>query len=427
MNLHNEYQSKLRTAEAAIELIEPGDDIIAPIAAGEPPLLLKTLPQNTRLRGNRLYQMLSPNPALEIERERVQIVSMFLGASDRPGFRSGEIDLLPNHFSDVPALLEQITSNRALIIAVSPMDENGNFSLGTNCDYISSLLNKSKLILLEVNENMPRTCGDNSIHLSQATAVVEHHVELPLLAEPVISADDEKIGRQIAEIIRDGDNLQIGFGAIPSAVMSFLQGHKNLGIFTEMLPDAVVDLYKAGIITNSNKTLHPGKMTTTFALGSRKLYDFLHENQDVLFLPVTWTNDIRIIAQIEQLVSINATVEVDFLGQCNSETIGGNYYSSTGGQSDFAKGARLAKDGRGIICLHSTAKGGTISKIVPTLPPGAVASTSKNDVDMIVTEFGVASLKGKTIRERTCALIDIAHPKFREELEFQARKMGYLV
>lgn len=427
MTFISEYKSKLRTPEDAVRLIEPGDDILVPLSAGEPPALLDALPAHTGLQGNRLFQMLSLRPAIEVDPGRLQLVSMFLGAGDRPGFRAGKLDLLPNHFSDLPNLLQDFTQNRVLMATVSPMDPDGCFSIGTNCDYIGTLIDDAKLILLEVNEYMPRTYGKNVIHISQVTALVENHVELPLLPEPQITENDAKIGRLIADIIHDGDNLQIGFGAIPNAVMNFLQGHQNLGVFTEMLPDKAVDLYRAGVITGANKAVYPGQMTTTFALGSRKLYDFLHENQDVLFLPVSWTNDVRIISQIDNLVSINSTVEVDFLGQCNSETVGGSYYSSTGGQADFARGARLAKNGRGIICLHSTAKNGTISKIVPTLHPGSVVTTSKNDVDMIVTEYGVARLKGKAIRERTRALIDIAHPKFREELEFQARKMGYLL
>ncbi|TCP54512.1 acyl-CoA hydrolase [Tumebacillus sp. BK434] len=427
MTLTSAYQSKLRTPEDAVRLIEPGDDILVPLSAGEPPALLDALPTHSGLQGNRLFQMLSMRPALEIEPERLRLISMFLGAGDRPGFRAGRVDLLPNHFSDLPDLLRGMTRNRVLMATVSPMDADGCFSIGTNCDYIGTLIADAKLILLEVNEYMPRTRGKNVLHISQVAALVENHVELPLLQEPEITEHDAEIGRLIAGLIEDGDTVQIGFGAIPNAVMNFLQGHKDLGVFTEMLPDKAVDLYEAGVITGRRKKIYPGQMTTTFALGSRKLYNFLHDNQDVLFLPVSWTNDVRVLAQIDNLVSINSTVEVDFLGQCNSETVGGSYYSSTGGQADFARGARLSPNGRGIICLHSTAKNGTISKIVPALHPGSVVTTSKNDVDMIVTEYGVARLKGKAIRERTRALIAIAHPKFREELEVQARKMGYLI
>lgn len=427
MNALTLYQEKRRTPEEAVRLIDPGDDIIVPLSAGEPPALLDALPTHTGLLGNRLYQMLSLRPAIRIEPERVRLVSLFLGAGDRPGFHEGRLDLLPNHFSDLPALLHQLTANRVIMATVSPMDSEGWFSLGTNSDYTTTLLDGAKTILLEVNEHMPRTFGTNRIHISQATALIENNVPLPELPEPTITDKDTQISKTIAGLIENGDTLQIGFGAIPNAVMECLKDHRDLGIFTEMLPGKVVDLYESGVITNARKTVHPGTITTTFALGDKRLYQFMHENDHLLMLPVNESNDPRIIAQVDNIVSINATVEVDFLGQCNSETVAGKYYSSTGGQSDFAKGVRLAKNGRGIICLHSTAKQDTISKIVPALPPGAVVTTSKNDVDRIVTEYGIAELKGKTIRERTRALIDIAHPKFREELEFQAKKMGYLL
>lgn len=427
MNALTLYQEKRRTPEEAVRLIDPGDDIIVPLSAGEPPALLDALPTHTGLLGNRLYQMLSLRPAIRIEPERVRLVSLFLGAGDRPGFHEGRLDLLPNHFSDLPALLHQLTANRVIMATVSPMDSEGWFSLGTNSDYTTTLLGGAKTILLEVNEHMPRTFGTNRIHISQAAALIENNVPLPELPEPTITDKDTQISKTIAGLIENGDTLQIGFGAIPNAVMECLKDHRDLGIFTEMLPGKVVDLYESGVITNARKTVHPGTITTTFALGDKRLYQFMHENDHLLMLPVNESNDPRIIAQVDNIVSINATVEVDFLGQCNSETVAGKYYSSTGGQSDFAKGVRLAKNGRGIICLHSTAKQDTISKIVPALPPGAVVTTSKNDVDRIVTEYGIAELKGKTIRERTRALIDIAHPKFREELEFQAKKMGYLL
>lgn len=421
------YKNKLRTAEEAVQNIEAGDSIITPLGAGQPPALLSALPANRQLRHNCLYQMLPMYPTLSIAQERLKIISLFLSGMDRRDFQEKRIDLLPNHFSTVPTLLARREPHPVIMATVSPMDDEGYFSLGTNCDYTASLVPQAKCVLLEVNEYMPRTYGKNQIHISQVTACVENHNPLPTLAEPEITDTDEKIGRTIAEIIEDGDTLQIGFGAIPNAVMNFLTGHRNLGIFTEMLPDKVVDLYAAGVITNQRKCIYPGKTVATFAVGNQKLYHFMHENKDLLFLPVNETNDVRVIAQIDHFISINATLQVDFLGQCNSETLGTSYYSSTGGQADFSKGVRLSKDGRGIICLHSTAKGGSISRIVPTLPIGAAVSTSKNDVDIVVTEYGKAELRDKTIRERTRALIQIAHPKFREELEFEARKMGYLL
>ncbi|MDR7079783.1 acyl-CoA hydrolase [Neobacillus niacini] len=389
--------------------------------------MLNALPGHPHLSGNRLYRMLPVYPTLDVEVERIKQVSLFLGAHDRPGFHQGTIDLLPNHFSDIPSLLQIATANRVIMAAVSPMDENGYFSLGTSVSYVGPLLDEAKTIILEVNENMSRTFGEqNLIHISQVTGLIENHVKVHEVGNPELSDKDFTIGQTIADIIKNGDTLQVGIGAMPNAVMEFLKNHRDLGIYTEMLPDKVVDLYECGAITNQNKELYKGKFTATFALGTQRLYDFIHENKNVLMLPCNVSNDIRNIAQLDNLVSVNSTVEVDFLGQCNSETINGKYYSSSGGQADFSKGVRLTKNGRGIICLYSTAKNDTISKIVPTLPQGTVITTSKNDVDIIVTEYGKAELKGKTIQERTKALINIAHPKFREHLTFEATNRGFL-
>lgn len=428
MNITNMYKQKRKaSSDEAITIIEPKADIIVPLAVGEPPGLLDALPKADHLEGNRLFQMLSLRPVLNVNKDKVNIVSMFLNKDERRAFYDHDIDLLPNHFSDLPFILNEITTNRVLMVTTSPMDANGYFSLGTNCDYIPYLINENVTIIVEVNEQMPRTFGKNQIHISQVDIIYENHQPLP--ETPVIPLRDEDkiIGNSIAELIKNGDTLQIGFGAIPNAIMNDLKAYQDLTIFTEMIPDQVVELFESGAVTNRSNPLAPGKMTATFAYGTKRLYDFMHENKDVFMLPVDETNDVRHISSIDRMVTINATVEVDFLGQCNSETIGGRYYSSTGGQGDFGIGARMAKEGRGVICLHSTAKNGEISKIVPTLPSGAVVSTSKNDVDYVVTEYGVAKLRGKTIRERTQNLINIAHPKFREELTFEAKKMGFLL
>lgn len=371
--------------------------------------------------------MLSPYGVLTLPENRLKTVSMFMGASERKAFQEGKIDLLPNHFSNVPDLLKEITRNHAVLAVVSPMDEKGYFSLGTNSDYVYEMSKTARTVLLEVNEYMPRTYGENQIHISDVTALVENHRPLPESPEMRISEKDEKIAGFVADLIQNGDTLQIGFGSIPGAIMNFLTGHRRLSIHTEMIPEQVVNLYEAGSITNENNVYKPGKLTATFAYGTRKLYDFLHENHDVYMLPVHKTNQAAELSRFKNLVTINATVEVDFLGQCNSEMIAGTYWSSSGGQADFQIGSRLAESSKGILCTHSTAKQDTISRIVPALKPGTPVTTSKNDVDYIITEYGVARLRGKTVRERTRALISIAHPKFREELTFHAKKMGYLL
>jgi acyl-CoA hydrolase len=427
MSFQEIYRGKVCTAEEAVRFVEPGEAIILPINPGEPPALLEALPSNNRLHGNSLYRMLTGYPVLNVDPETIKQVSIFLGAFDRRAFGEGTIDLLPNHFSDIPSLLKLSTSKRVIMAAVSPMDGEGYFSLGTSVSYLGSLLEDAKTIILEVNKNMPRTFGvQNRIHISEVTALIEHDFDLLSLPDPILKDKDMKIGQTIADLIQNGDTIQIGFGSMPNAVMEYLKGHRNLGIYTEMLPDKVVDLYENGVITNSNKEIYKGKTTATFALGSRKLYDFIDNNKDILMLPCNVCNDFRNIAQLDHLVTVNSTVEVDFLGQCNSETINGKYYSSSGGQGDFSKGVRLTEHGRGIICLYSTAKNDTISKIVPMLPQGAVVTTSKNDVDIIVTEYGKAELKGKTVQGRTEALIKIAHPNFREQLIYDAIKRGFL-
>ncbi|MDV2685035.1 acetyl-CoA hydrolase/transferase C-terminal domain-containing protein [Alkalihalophilus lindianensis] len=427
MNVQDLYnQKQTATSLEAVSVIEPREDIIVPLAVGEPPALMKALADHDGLEGNRLFQMLSLHPVLSLDPSKVKIISMFLNKDERRAFYDHEVDLLPNHFSDLPEILKEATNDQVIMATVSPMDEEGYFSLGTNCDYVAPLLKEAKRIILEVNENMPRTYGLNRIHISQVDALYEHHVELPATPEIPLRPEDEIIGKTVADLIQNGDTLQIGFGAIPNAIMNFLKDHRDLTIFTEMIPDKVVDLFESGAVSNMSNPLHKGSMTATFAFGTKRLYDFMDQNKQVQMYPVDETNDSRLISTIPQLVTINATIEVDFLGQCNSESISGRYYSSTGGQGDFGIGARMANGGKGIICLHSTTKGGTISKIVPTLAKGSVVSTSKNDVDYIVTEYGVARLRGKTIRERAQALINIAHPNFRDELITQAKEMGYL-
>lgn len=427
MSYQEMYREKRCSAEEAVQFIEPGEAIVTPITPGEPPALLEALLTNDRLFGNSLYRMLPGYPILNTSPEKIKQISIFISAYDRKSFAEGITDLLPNHFSDIPSLIKIATSTRVLMATVSPMDDEGYFSLGTSVSYLGDLLGSAKTIILEVNKHMPRTFGEqNRIHISQVRALVEHDFELPSVANPVLTDKDMKIGKTIAELINDGDTVQIGFGSMPNAVIEYLSGHKDLGIHTEMLPDKVVDLYEQGVITNRKKKIFTGKSTATFAYGSKRLYDFMNNNEDFLMLPCNITNDLRNLARLDNLVSVNSTVEVDFLGQCNSETINGTYYSSTGGQADFAKGVRMAENGRGIICLYSTAKNDTISKIVPTLPAGAVVSTHKNDVDIIVTEYGKAELKGKTVQGRTEALIKIAHPAFREQLTFDAVKRGFL-
>jgi len=281
-------------------------------------------------------------------------------------------------------------------------------------------------VVAEVNAQMPRTLGDSFIHVSKLTHVVES--DRPVLALPRDPFTDvpRRIGSHIAELIDGGATLQLGIGGIPDAVLSQLGDKRHLGIHTEMFSDGVVDLVEQGVITNEKKTLHPGKVVSAFAMGSRALYDFIDNNPIIEMHPCHYTNDPFVIAQNDKMISINSAISIDLTGQINSDTIGTRFYSGIGGQVDFVRGAVRSKGGKSIIAFPSTARGGQVSRIVPTLQEGAGVVTSRGDVDHVATEYGVAYLHGKSIRERARALIGIAHPRFREELERFARQRRYI-
>ena len=415
--------------EEILSYIHDGDDIILPIANGEPQVLLDVLEANaTTLNNVRIHQMHTIKERDYIWGKysgHLDHVSYFLSHATRKAFLEGKCSLVPNNFHEVPTLLEKTTKMSIILATASPKDEHGYFSLGVSADYVAPFIGKVPFFL-EVNQQMPRTFGSNEIHISQISGYI--NVDYPLFeVQPAkITEADQKIAAFVAERIENGSTIQSGIGAIPNATVSMLTNHKNLGIHTELLADGVMELIEKGVVTNTEKKLLPGKTLATFALGTKNLYNFLHNNLGIQMMPVNYVNDPRIIAQEDNIVSINATTEVDFLGQCASETIQGRYYSSSGGQADFARGAMFAKNGKGFICLHSTAKNGTVSRIQPQLTPRSVVTTSKNDVDHIVTEFGVAKLRGKSISERAKELINIAHPDFRDELRFTAKQWGLL-
>jgi acyl-CoA hydrolase len=310
-----------------------------------------------------------------------------------------------------------------VLAAASPPDRHGYFSLGLNADYVASFIGRARFFL-EANRNMPRTFGRNQIHVSQVTGWVE--ADYPLLeVEPAVTSDtDERIGALVAERIPNGATIQVGIGSIPNALLSALRSHRDLGVHTELITDGIVELVERGVVTGVNKENNRTKTVGTFVLGTRRLYDFVDENAALELWPVRYVNDPRVIAQESNFVSINATLAVDLIGQCASETVGGAYFSSSGGQADFARGAMYSKGGQGFVVLHSTAKHGAVSKIVAQLPAGEVVTTLKNTVDKVVTEFGVAELRGRSIRERAHALIGVAHPDHRDRLRHDARRLG---
>lgn len=421
--------TKKLTSQDLVGLIEPGADIIVPIANGEPIHLLDILEENAdQLNGVTIHQMLAlrPRPYILGEFEQLKHVSYFLSGATRKVYQQAKIELVPNNFHEVPRMLQKITKMSMIMTVVSPMDEHGFFTLGTQADYVAEFIGKVPFVV-EVNNQMPRTYGRNQIHISQVAGFVEHNATLAEEKASVISEKDIRIAESVTADIKNGDTLQIGIGSVPNAVISMLKDHRHLGIHTEMLPDGIVDLVNAGAVDGTRKFTHPGKIIATFAYGTKKLYDFIDNNPAVEFLPVSLVNDPREIALEKNIVSINATTEIDLFGQCASETVGGKYYSSSGGQIDFARGVRFAENGKGYICMTSTAKNDEISRIKIDLTPGSVVTTGKNDVDNIVTEYGIARLHGVSLSERAKRLIAIAHPNFREELLFEAKKRGLLI
>ena len=415
-------------AEAVLDHVGPGTNVIVPLANGEPVTIIDALDAaSDDLVDVRVHQMhaLRDHPYLHRpDRGRLDHVSYFLSHVTRPAFHAGTVDFVPGNFSEMPLLLRRLHGPVLAVACVSPPDAHGYFTLGTNADYTASLVGTVPFFV-EVNPRMPRTNGRNQIHASQIVGWCE--ADYPLIDMPAAEPSDveRRIGEFVAERIPNGATLQAGIGATPTAVLRLLSNHRELGVHTEVMTDPMIDLIESGVVTGVHKVRVPSKVVTTFALGTRRLYDFLDEHLAVDLLPVDWVNDPRVIAQQPKMVSINATTEVDFLGQCASETVGGRYWSGSGGQADFARGALYSQGGQGFVVLPSTAKGGTVSRIVGQLAPGSVVTTMKNTVDKVVTEYGVAELRGRSIRERARALVAVAHPDFRDELERQAIALGY--
>lgn len=431
MSVQDLYQQKRGTAEDAIAQIKNGDFIIVPTGVGEPPTLLTALSeQRRRFNDVKVAQILAVRKYGYIDPEtvdHVRHVAFFFGAASRAGGQSGWIDFIPSYFSEMPGLIErgQIPADVVFSMA-STMDQHGYFSLSLGADYTMAAIAKARAVVLEVNPNVPFANGNCHVHISQVAALVESSEPVLEVGLPKIGPVQQAIGKYVADMIEDGSTLQIGYGGIPDAVVMQLTGKHDLGIHTEMIGDGILTLLESGAVTNRKKTFMPGKMVATFALGSKKLYQFMERNPALEIHPVDFTNDPYIAAQNDKLVAINATLQIDLLGQCGSESLGHLPYSGTGGQTDFVRAANRSRGGKAFIVLPSTARDDSITRIVPTLAPGTHVSTSKNDINYVVTEFGVAQLRGKTAKQRTRELIAIAHPDFRAELSEAARRMQLL-
>jgi len=408
--------------------IPPGSDLIVPIGQGEPQTLLDLLESHAdQLHGVRVHRM---DPFVERRYIRGEFgshlrhVDYYLGPASRQAYWDGQCDLVPNHFSEMPLLLRKATKRTLVLAAAAGPDEHGYFSLGMNADYVASMIGEVPFFL-EVSAAVPFTYGQNQVHASQVAGWIRTDRALPPLHHRTPNELDHRIAAHVADLIPDGACLQVGVGGTPDALLTALDGHRDLGIHTECLAAGLVRLVEKGVVTGARKKQLPGKHVTTFCLGDEEMVGWLNHNAAVELMPVNWTNDPRVVAEEPNFVSINATTEVDLMGQAASETIAGRYYSSSGGQADFARGAMYSPGGKAFLVLHSTTSEGR-GRIRTHLTEGSVVTTLKNTVDHIVTEYGVASLRGRSVAERARALIAIAHPEHRDELRFNAQRDGLL-
>ncbi|WP_018357740.1 acetyl-CoA hydrolase/transferase family protein [Porphyromonas levii] len=411
------------TAEEAVAHIKDNDLVVVAHAAGAPQLCVDALINNYEAYHNvRVFHMLTLGKGIcnapEME-GHLHHITNFIGGNMRQAMKEGRVDFFPGYFSEVPSLMApgELLDPDVALIQVSYPNEEGYCSYGVSCDYTKPAAQNAKIVIAEMNRQMPFVGGDNLIHISKINYIVKADYPLHTIAPTEIKEVEEAIGKNCAQLVKDGDTLQLGIGAIPDAVLLFLKDKKDLGIHSEMVSDGILELVNAGVINGSRKQINPGKIVATFLMGTQALYDFVNGNDSVEMYPVDYVNDPFVIAQNDNVVSINSCVEVDLMGQVVSESIGLRQISGPGGQVDFVRGAARSKGGRSIIAMPSTASRGALSRIVPLIAEGAAVTTPRNDVDYIVTEYGIAKLKGKTLRERAKALIAIAHPQFRAELE----------
>lgn len=415
------YQHKIVSAEEAASHIGSNMTVVLGHAASTPTKVLEVMTQNKDNYQNvEIIHMLCLGKGDYLAEEMLghfRHNAIFVGGNSRRAVKENRADYTPCFFNEVPSLFrEGHLSVDCALIQVSEPNEEGYCSFGLSTDYTKSAAECALITIAEMNSQMPVVYGDNFIHVDDIDYIVKADYPLHQLQPPAIGEIERSIGENCAKLIEDGSTLQLGIGAIPDAVLMFLKDKKDLGIHTEMFSDGILDLVEKGVINNSKKTLHPGKMISTFLMGTQKLYDFVHENPMVELYPVDYVNNPAIIMQNDQLVSINSCIQVDLMGQVASESIGLHQFSGVGGQVDYVRGASMSKGGKSIIAIPSTASKGTVSRIVPLLTEGSAVTTSRNDVHYIVTEYGVANLKGRTLKQRAKLLIDIAHPKFRPTL-----------
>lgn len=423
------WKSRAVAASDVVSVVRSGTNVFLHGACATPAPLLEALCARRDLENVRLYHLHTAGPALFAERGRekeFRSVSLFTGAPLRTAIGEGRADFVPIFLSDVPDLfLSGHVPLDAAIIQVSPPDRHGMCSLGTSCDCAKAAAETARLVIAEINEQMPRTHGNNVVPFERIHAFIatdrplfEHH------PEPETSVE-ARIGELVAELIEDGSTLQMGIGGIPDAVLSRLHNKRDLGIHTEMFSDRIVDLVESGAVTNRLKAVGVGRIVTSFINGTRRLFDFVNDNPLVAFYPCDWTNDTAVIRKNPKVVAINSAIQVDLTGQVCADSIGHRVFSGIGGQMDFIRGAALSRGGKPIIALPSTAARGKVSRLVVQLNPGAGVVTTRGHVHWVVTEYGAANLHGKSLRERADALISIAHPDFRSELRQELATVRY--
>lgn len=433
------YKKKLTTPTEAVKLIDRKCNIAFGMAVSQPPALLAAIADRAKNKGFDelcVYYLHAEEPANNtiLQYELMNVIKPhpgFLGGKERALMKQGDAEgnhkvifYVPNSFSHMPRYFREHIPLDTCVVTVSPMDKSGYFTFGTNNDYTSTAAKTAKKLIVEVNRNMPRVFGDSLIHISQVTAVVENDVPLVSLNPRAPLPEDEKIGEAIAKLIPDGATIQMGVGGVPDAVCKYLTKHNDLGIHSELLTPGMVELIKQGVVTGKCKKLNKGKHVFTLAFGNKEMYDYMNDNPSMESYPVDYVNHPSIIAQNDNMISINAVIEVDLFGQVNAENIHERQFGGPGGQNDFVRGAYLSNGGKSILAFESTAKQGQITKIVPKVT--GVVTDLRIDTQYVATEYGIINLKGLSSSERARQLIGIAHPNFRDTLTESAKNLHLL-
>ena len=434
MSFLREYRRKLTTPDDAIARVKSGDTIVHGSSVSEPPALLTALADRARrgeLSGLKVYSSLPMQHAARTVlspdlSDCIESHSWFVTEADRSRHKVGLSYYVPTYIHQIPRLMQEHMQINIAMTTVSPMDKYGYFTFGAINDYNGAAARACKTMVVEVNENMPRVFGDTLLHISEVDSIVENHVPLLEIHPAAPGPEDETIGRNIAEMVPDGATIALGIGSIPNAIGGYLSGHKDLGIHSGVFAPVMVHLIERGVANGRKKTLNPRKHVFVVAQGTRYLYDFIHDNPSMDSHPASYTEDPAVIARNDNMIAVNTIIELDLTGQCNAEHMAGSQFSGTGGQLDFVRGAYNSKGGKSIQAFISTARKGTVSRIVPSLKSGTVVSIPRMDVQHLVSEYGSINLKGKSTRDRALGIISLAHPNFRDGLLRAAEDMYLL-